>query len=165
MILTNEALNNFRNFLISSWSAYMACNSHLSNTEIEDRDGDWLQANWEILVEASITEPGEYLWFYGDGGADCNGMSSRVWLPAAIPTHRVVCKIKKNVICKDVLNGKEVNADEIKNMEFLQFTALTKNGKWYENALPFDYILLSPPIVVDNILISIDDIYFDIERL
>lgn len=49
---------------------------------------DWLQANWEIIVEAPLNV---FLEPYGDG-ADCNGASSRVWEPAKLPTHKLMCR-------------------------------------------------------------------------
>ena len=68
---------------------------------------DWLQSNWERVVEASF-DPSDkiFLEIYGEGG-DCNASSSRVWNEKAIATHRVICMpINMSDGVVDVLSGK-----------------------------------------------------------
>jgi hypothetical protein len=76
-----DVLEIYRQFLLLN---FVTMNGVLS----EDLLADWLQANWEIIVESKLQEanliPG-LLDVYGDG-ADCNGSSSRVSLPKMSPS-------------------------------------------------------------------------------
>ena len=107
--ITSSVLG-FREFLNLSWPV----GKRLLASSSEETVGDWLQANWEILVEAPWRErmPGGFLEPYGDG-ADCNGASSRVWLPDAIPTHRVICTHEKTDQFHDVLTNKTISHSKV----------------------------------------------------
>ncbi len=76
-----DVLEAYRQFLLLNFATI---NSVLS----EDLLADWLQANWEIIVESRLQEanliPG-LLDVYGEG-ADSNGSSSRVSLPKMLPS-------------------------------------------------------------------------------
>ena len=91
----NLIIQNFKEFLEQSSSSFLFSINHFENSEsVEELRNDWLQANWEILVEAVLCKLGEeFLEVYGEG-ADCNGASSRVCYPQALPTHKVTCKQK-----------------------------------------------------------------------
>ena len=81
-----EAVNIFRNNISHSWSDV--------GRLLSGYDGgidDWLQANWESIVEShiySLTGEPIFLEVYGSG-ADCNPKSSRHCLPEKKPTHFV----------------------------------------------------------------------------
>lgn len=164
-IPTTEIVHDFRYFLNVAWAGLPAW-------IIKNEINDWLQANWEILVEAKLNEPfckmeinseRIILDFYGDG-ADCNGGSSRVWLPDALPTHRIVCKIKSGSV-KDIFTGKEIKENEISKMDFLKITTLADNKQWFDDRPPFDCILLSQPVSIENVLVSLNTIDFHVEKI
>jgi hypothetical protein len=110
----NEVVRSFQKFIKDSWPAVeniikIKYKDPLKFQEVID---DWLQANWETFVGFVVcSTPNQSLEVYGDG-ADCNDGSSRVFLPEATPTHRMVCDgfNKQKVI--DVLSGKLINPSE-----------------------------------------------------
>lgn len=64
----NIAIRIFARFLNCSWDIIkpLLPNRHYSSSD-DASMADWVQANWEILVEKKILLPDEYLGFYGDG--------------------------------------------------------------------------------------------------
>jgi len=77
-------LEEFRSYLLLN---FKGISSILSDEQIED----WLQANWEIIVEFRLQNFGiteGLIDIYGNG-ADCNGVGSRVSLPTSLPTSAV----------------------------------------------------------------------------
>ncbi len=108
-------LNNYAAFLENSYNNLFFLNNPddphneelINNLDKGGIRDDFLQANWEILVEMLICIPGEeFLEPYGNG-ADCNGDSSRVSLPDKITTHRIQCYTDSNKVM-DLLTNKEI---------------------------------------------------------
>lgn len=73
----NEIIKFFSDFLNTSWNYVIPLLSERTYTSNEDSINDWMQANWELLVERKILPLNEYLEVYGDG-TDFNGISSRI---------------------------------------------------------------------------------------
>ena len=74
-------LDEFRSYLLLNFEG-------ISSILAEDQIEDWLQANWEIIVEFRLQNVGlteGLIDIYGNG-ADCNGEGSRVSLPKSQPT-------------------------------------------------------------------------------
>jgi hypothetical protein len=128
-----DSVNAFREILQCSWK-------EVSNTAERDTTKsfreDWMQANWERIVEASqdpnlnvVIEP------YGDG-ADCNIRSSRVWKPDAIANARVCIRYVGNEQLINVIDGNEVH--DIMTLDY--FCAVV--GEWPEIDVPFDHAVL-----------------------
>lgn len=150
-----SSILGFREFLNLSWPV----GKRLLASSSEGIVGDWLQANWEILVEAPWRErmSGGFLEPYGDG-ADCNGASSRVWLPDAVPTHRIICTHKKIDQFHDVLTNETVSHSK------LNFDKLVNwGGGLYEEEPPFDYLLTE--IESSIVVFSIKDVRFCVEPI
>lgn len=96
---------------------------------------DWLQANWEMIVEAGLL-PGTFLEVYGEG-ADCNNGSSRVYRPDALATHAVYCVANSSVI--ELLTGREVHlGGGGRPLEEL----VAVEGTWYARKSPFNCALI-----------------------
>ncbi len=117
----NPVIYNFKNFIERAFPAFSnAVNRINEDIAIEELKNDWLQANWEILVEAVLCKSGEFLEVYGDG-ADCNGSSSRVCFSDALPTHKIICRTKDKECFEavDKLSGEIV---ETHNTLFHSFT-------------------------------------------
>ena len=132
---TNKIVSEYRVFLCQSWSSVERMVQEVGDSE--NLRLDWLQANWEILVEAAMCKtPDETLEVYGDG-AECNGASSRVWLPDAWPTHKIVCSPTEGSRAVDVISSQPI---ELHRYEFGQFVAW--NGKHYAVDVPFDHVLM-----------------------
>lgn len=80
---TSSRLKAFSEYLNRSWPALQP---FFESDKTGSLKCDWLQANWELLME----EDGQFLEVYGEG-ADCCGENSRVLFPEQVSTHRVVC--------------------------------------------------------------------------
>lgn len=134
-------MNNLKEKLVA-FSKMLAC-SWKSLESFIDKDNtgslklDWLQANWELLIE-NHCDVGIVLEVYGDG-ADCNGVSSRVLYPNKLPTHRVVCKLLEEAKTYDILNSVYLNDSD--ELIFDRFVSMGNDG-WYHEAPPFDKILV-----------------------
>lgn len=153
----NKIINDYRYFLLSSWESFSKFNDGLSHDDIEEKTNNWLQANWEVLVESSLTEINEYLEVYGYG-ADCNGASSRVCFPNQSPTHKIFCKSLDGDKVRDVISN---DIRDITEMTFDGF--MNWNGINYDISPPFDFVLLSDKN--EEILVSLSNIQFDICRI
>ncbi len=102
---------------------------------------DWLQANWEILVEGPLNRDKKvYLQVYGDG-ADLNSISSRVIYPSALPTHSINCIPQKGNVLIDYLNQTKIEAP-INGFAVDRFVSIGEDG-WYYEKPPFDKILIN----------------------
>ncbi|PIE47462.1 MAG: hypothetical protein CSA42_03415 [Gammaproteobacteria bacterium] len=128
-----EKLTSFSNMLSCVWG-------NLSFFIDTDSTGslkmDWLQANWELLIESQCGE-NVFLEVYGDG-ADCNGSSSRVLYPNKLPTHKIICKSETTNI-HDVLN--DIYLNDVDEFVFDRFVSIGNDG-WYYESPPFDKVLI-----------------------
>jgi hypothetical protein len=132
--------------------------------EADELLSDWTQANWELLVETAFKEIlGErdvFLEPYGEG-ADCNDSSSRVWMPGATPTHRVMCHAREAANVRDELTDDTIEL-ATGRVVFDQFATRADNG-WYKVAPPFDCVL--GYLDEREVLIPVDRISFALEQL
>ena len=165
MMNVDEIVRNFQQFLEASWQSVE--NIPLTE-ECEHLRLDWLQANWEILVEAVIQPDGtSFLEFYGEG-AECNGASSRVWKPDAEATHRICCVPKDGSEITDLVTGGSI---EPQNLDFFGFG--NWDGKWYVTHPPFNTVVLDSREgvfragrrIVDVFIVRLEDVRFEIQAL
>ena len=157
MIVVNDIVIKFQNFLLAGWEAFEVFNEYFSDDEKEEKVNDWLQANWELLVESTLCGVNEYLEVYGYG-ADCNGASSRITFPDKLATHRIVCNAQSGNLIRDVISGE---MKKIQNMSFESF--MKWDESYYQILPPFNHVLLSND--TENNLVNVKDVYFDIVRV
>lgn len=151
----NKIVRQFKLFVETSWPSVMSVFEE--NSEAENLLSDWLQANWELIVEASIFQGGSgYLEVYGDG-ADCNDPSSRVWMPEAVTTHRIFCRSGTGKSVKDFVTETHVEIDDLSFEHFVSW-----DGSLYSHSPPFEYVLMSND--KDIFIIQLDDISFDMKK-
>ena len=153
----NIIIQNFRLFILSAWDTLAFFNENLSADAREESLNNWLQANWELLVETNICKTNEFLEVYGYG-ADCNGASSRVCYSDKLPTHRVICNPLNDIPVKDEIT-KEMRV--ITGMTFDGF--MNWDGKYYQISPPFDHVLLTNN--ENEILVRISEVFFDTEKI
>lgn len=156
-------MSTFVQFLNASWdSAWRAANL-MKHVEPAGFMADWAQANWELLVETPFRENagfgGAFLEPYGEG-AECNDLSSRVWLPQALPSHRIVCRPRGRTPMIDLLAGRNVDAEP--PLVFDHFAARSVRG-WHELARPFDCVLGYQG--EQEVLVKIDEVSFSAEPI
>ncbi len=127
------SVNAFREVISASW---------LSIKRIAKIDttgsflNDWMQANWERVVESSITPDLKVILEpYGEG-ADCNIKSSRVWNPEAKPNAYVNIRYIGNDILLNAIDGREIDGIMVLD----HFCAL--KAQWPVIESPFDHVVL-----------------------
>jgi hypothetical protein len=153
----DKALRIFSTFLNSSWKSVAPLLIERSYTSDESSIGDWLQVNWEILVEKKVLKQNEYLEIYSDG-ADYYGSSSRMVDIEAKPTHTI--KVFSNGEANDVLNSEIItNKAEFQFERFVGF----ENG-YYVDQPPFNYALVSENSGLERVL-AIEKIIFLLHQI
>lgn len=132
----SKLVANFGFFLSHSLESIQ---SFLSIDTTGSLRSDWMQANWELLVEGALGSPLVRLEVYGDG-ADCNPKSSRFLSPNLLPTHHIVCVPVSGDRLYDFLSGTQV----VVPREPLKLDRLVTMGGdgWRHEAAPFDKVLV-----------------------
>lgn len=125
----------FNNLLTSYWGCLSKLIENDSSGSLKD---DWLQANWELIVEGQLGDKSIVLEPYGNG-ADCNGLSSRVLYPDRQSTHKLICSVSSSQHVYDFLNGESLDIT-ICDITFDHFVTIANDG-WYYEVPPFDKIL------------------------
>lgn len=127
MIAIKTLLQNYSQFLSVNWKQIDALEQLDSTGSFKM---DWMQANWELLVEGHLKCRETNLEVYGEG-ADCNPKSSRVLYPERLPTHKITCFPLKGRQIKDLLNKEDCNL-EIGEIIFDRFVTFKDDGWFYE---------------------------------
>lgn len=128
-----QGVGAFREMLLASWPTMKKLSKNDLTGSFLD---DWMQANWERMVEASVAPSLKVaLEPYGEG-ADCNVRSSRVWNPYLLPTSPVYVRYIGNDILINAVDGTEVDVD----MTVGYFSTVREN--WPVIDSPFDYLVL-----------------------
>jgi len=155
----NGAIRAFGGFLDSSWRAAAVLLPDRDYASDESVRNDWLQANWELLVERKVLPVNKYLEVYGDG-ADYNGASSRMTDPNALPDFRVIVRSKNSKTIVDWLNKEQII------MATANFEKLTgfENG-FYVTAPPFNYVLVTDRASDMERVFALEDIRFELEKI
>lgn len=142
--------------LIISFSEFLNVSAVLiielnKNDKIQYFLENWLQANWEMIVEHFVCqESGKSILLkkYGEGADDLfdsllvqQTYYQRVSLPSMHPTHKIVCfPAKDNLKC---LSSKELINFSTKGLEFKQLYSTDIEGKFVSFAKPFNKVLLA----------------------
>lgn len=155
----DNALRIFMQFLNHSWCTVSPLLNNRQYTTDTDSVNDWLQANWEVLVERRVLDFNNYLEVYGDG-ADFHGASSRIINPDALPNFRVVLKPKVGSRVHDILNDEPVILQDTTFEKFVGF----RNG-FYNLEPDFHFVLITDNILDVERVVAVEDIKFELERL
>jgi len=124
---------------------------------------DWLEANWEILVEGPVGQAVKslvYLEIYGDG-ADANDPNSRILYPEAQPTHRIVARLVAGSTVQDQLS-KQMIEEPTAGFPVDRFVSMGDDG-WFYERLPFDMFLSE--VSAQEITIPVDKVAFWVEPM
>lgn len=146
--VTKEVLS-FCRFINCSWDIVKG-----EFGENNDLLSDWLQGNWELLVETAIfSRLKEYFFLeiYGEG-ADLYRDSSRVTFPEKSPNAEVLIKLRDKVT--DYLSEDKIESDMLLPWDEL----VAMNSNFYERGVPFEYVLFSLQ-GVDSV-VSVKDVDF-----
>jgi hypothetical protein len=155
----DKAIKIFAQFLNNSWITASQLLIDRSYTTNEDSINDWLQANWELLVERKVLMINEHLEVYGEG-ADFNGSSSRITDISALPNFKLKIKSKNGNDVLDVLNNEKVRLNNVTFDKIVGF----KNG-FYKLVPDFSYVLITDDNLGIERVVALDDIEFELVHL
>lgn len=152
----DKAIKIFSDFLNKSWGIIIPLLSDRSYTTDESSKSDWLQSNWEILVERKVLQLNEYLEVYGEG-ADFNRESSRITDIKSLPTHYVKVLVNNE---KDVLNNLKVGSAEYTFERLVGF----RDG-FYTDIPPFDFVLVQDEDIGIERVFLLEQIKFELQSV
>ena len=147
----DQAIRCFAQFLDHSWNDVIKFN--IDNESIND----WLQVNWEILVERQVLQLNERLEVYGEG-ADLYGSSSRIIDIHALPNFRIKLIGKREQIL-DLLSNEEVIVHDGTFDKLVTF----KNGFYFEEP-DFKFVLIRDAKDQERVF-SLDGVEFVLEKI
>lgn len=131
-VIIKAALERFQYFLQVTDSVVSEC----SKISFEEFKSNFVQANWELIVEyfcAFNAKSELFLEVYSEGADGENG-SSRITYPNKLPTHRLLFRPEDDKVM-DCLNNSKLSC----NIVFQSF--VTMKDDWYLQAAPFDCVL------------------------
>lgn len=150
------AIRIFAKFLDVNWELVNLLFTGSDNEEYSSISiDDWIQCNWELLVERKILSKDEYLEIYGEG-ADFYGEYSRITDVKSVETHSVKVLVDEAI---DILNGEKIK-NEIFNFEQL----VGFKNKFYVIEPPFLYILAKDDDDFERVF-SLEDVKLEIIRI
>ncbi len=131
MINVTLQILNFRNFLLHSWHDLDLLMSNHNWDDDASFTLEWLEANWEFLVERELLEKGNFLrpYYY---------TNRRITYPNEKPTYEIICKAKPGNYLIDDKNGIKIPNDI--QLIFGGYVSRQNPGYgWYP---PFNYVTL-----------------------
>ena len=150
-------LESYSKFLVFNWNLIDALSR-------QDQTGsfqvDWLQANWELLVEGQLGNGNIILEVYGEG-ADCNPNSSRVLFPDRLPTHQINCLPLNGHVVRDILNKEDCDVGMGKVI-FDRFVTLKDDG-WFYEVPKFEQILAEQD--GKQIVLEFEELNFELSEI
>ncbi len=120
---------------------------------IHDAFDNWLQFNWEIMVELAICDSGTFLVPYG-GGADILSDSERVTHPYAKEVYEIICKPIQDKVY-DAFTNEELF---LKNYRFHRF--VKRDIDTFTDYPPYNCIVLENLFIDEYCYITVKDIQF-----
>jgi hypothetical protein len=101
----DRSVDAFRELLVTSWPIVKrACPEDKTGSFLDD----WLQANWERVVEACLQPSMDVVLEVYGSGADCSISSSRVWQPQRLPTTPVYIRYLGNEPLVNLVDGSQL---------------------------------------------------------
>lgn len=147
------AIKTFAQFVNNSWDSAILLLENRQYTSNENSLGDWLQANWELLVERKVLDINSYLEVYG-AGADFYSESSRITDSKALPNYSVIVKSNNSIL--DMLNEIKLH---VSNFEFLELVSF-QDG-FYHSRPPFSAVLVDDSGV--ERVFRLDEVFFELK--
>ncbi len=154
----DTAIRKFAQFVNVSWLDVLPLLKDRSYTNDESSVHDWLQANWELLVERKVLRINQHLDIYGEG-ADFNGSSSRITDSDALPDFSIIVNGRVDDEVVDLLSDEK---KLIRNCDFIELISF--KNEFYEKRPPFDHVLLEDHNG-EEIVASIKDVKFELIQI
>lgn len=155
----DKAIRIFAVFMNNSWAEVNQLLIDRDYTSNESSVNDWLQSNWEFLIERKVLKINNYLEVYGDG-ADFNGASSRITDPNSLANFRIKTIPKFGNSVFDILNEEEVI---LPNLVFDRLIGF-RDG-FYVLEPEFNFALLNDENIGIERVVRLNDVEFVLEKL
>lgn len=140
----DEIILNYRNFLVVSWSCLSEILNELDWDESPYFLDEWMQANWELLVEKQIDEVDTLASYGYDGSSACRYSDKNRTV-----THRVICW----------------ETEEETETKYIFLCFVTKKDGAYEIAPPFDYVSVENFATRERLALPLNKVKFSIEQV
>jgi len=152
----DTAIRIFASVLNSTWNIVTPLLVNRQYTSDSSSTSDWLQANWELLVERKVLPLNEYFEVYGEG-ADFYGTSSRITDIQAVPGFSIAIVVSN---APDLLTGLNVVNSRFCFDKLVGFA----NG-YYVDSPPFNFVLTHDESKGIERVFSIGDVSFECQRI
>ncbi|MCW5959718.1 MAG: hypothetical protein KIS76_06100 [Pyrinomonadaceae bacterium] len=154
----DQAIRLFAEFLDNSWYSAKDMLSDINHSATENSINDWMEANWELLVERKVLKPNDYLEVYGDG-ADYYGASSRIIDPDSLPNYQIAIKPKQGRTVYDVLNNADTLLEDVIFEKLVGF----QNG-FYALEPEFNFLLINDNLKGVERVVALSDVVFSLRE-
>lgn len=139
-----EIILNYRNFLIISWACISEILYELDWDQSPYFLDEWMQANWELLVEKQIDQA-YILASYGyDSSPECRYSDED-----SLVTHHIVCWEKNNT----------------QGTKYIFLCFVTKEGEVYKIAPPFNFVDVENSATGNREVLPLSKISFTVEQI
>lgn len=156
-MILNKQIEYFRQFLIAAWPHV----DNLMENHDWDDDGEfideWLQVNWEFLIEREFLGPNKFLLLFGDA-------KKRITNTQSEANCMIVCKPKNNSFFIDNKTNDFTHNVKLRFEGFLNRVE-TLYGPSYGLYPPFDFAVLREFENKKFYYVNIEEIDFYIEEI
>ena len=165
----DEYIENFRKLIELSWDHVASLEPYPDSNpqEVGETLGDWLQMQWEYLVEGMLRWVGQldgYLECYADGTD--SGFGCRYFDNDAGATHRICIRPRRGSSLEELIECKNIPFPD-EGLPFDRFVSFS-NG-WHNSCPPFDHVLVEDlPADLDSdvdLVFRLEDVQFALVKI
>ncbi|ABX49202.1 hypothetical protein Sbal195_2032 [Shewanella baltica OS195] len=143
----HSLLIKYQSFINSAWDIVFA---DINDNDLQD---DWLEANWELIVESQL-QAGDKRVNISRYGSGASGNSDRIFIENAPVTHDVKCFPSGSDSLYDLIDRVEVDVPE-NGFTFRRF--VTVDNDWYYQQAPFNLVQVCE---LENAVFILDQLKF-----
>ena len=163
----DEYVENFRKLIEMSWDHVTSIDAYPGDYrfDVGEAVGDWLQMQWEYLVERMLRSTGQldgYLDCYGEG---TDMRSCRYSDVDAVATHRFCIQPRDGSSLHELIGGKLITFPE-GGLPFYQFVSF---DGWPATIPPFDHVIVEgmrEELDMEfDLVFRLDDVQFSLARI
>lgn len=149
----DNVMRIFADFLDQSWGSVAKLIENTNEYSSVSID-DWLQCNWELLVERKVLAINEYFEVYG-AGADFCGKYSRITDIESVETHYIEVLVNNSI---DILNKENIVKGIFKFEQLVGF-----ENDFYTNYPSFKYVLVKDKNNIERVFL-LEDVNLEVKR-
>ena len=142
----------FRDFLVASWPFLDKVMADHNWDEDGSFSDDWIQANWEFIVERELLE--------NKGRLRTLGWNKHITRTDSMPDYKVTCHVDNRIVLTDWIK----KATNYQQEELLLFGFCTWCGETFGLYPPFDYVQIRTEDKKKLYIVPLDSCKFLIKR-